>query len=205
MRSTVYTVFISMILAALLVVTQGCCRPRDGETGAQGLPGVGGNPGIPGTPGSNGYNSVAAILPTASGCAAGGTTLLVALDTNNSSFLDEFDSNIQSSEICNGVAGIDGSNGQDGSNGNNGTNGSDGINAPPTPFTPVGIIDPCGDAPGIYDEVFLQLANGTILASFSSNASGLNTRFSVLVPGSYVTTDGSNCYFTVNSSNQVVY
>jgi hypothetical protein len=66
------------------------------------------------------------------------------------------------------------------------------------------IIDPCGDAPGIHDEVILRLANGQLLASFSQNASGLNTRFSILTQGNYITSDGSNCHFSVTSDNQVL-
>lgn len=65
------------------------------------------------------------------------------------------------------------------------------------------VIDPCGDAPGIYDEVILRLANGQLLASFSQNASGLNTRFSILTAGNYVTTDGSNCHFSVSLDGEV--
>ncbi len=65
------------------------------------------------------------------------------------------------------------------------------------------VIDPCGDAPGIYDEVILRLANGQLLTSFSENANGKNTRFSILTPGSYVTTDGSDCSFTVSADGSV--
>lgn len=88
--------------------------------------------------------------------------------------------------------------------GNNGSNGTPGVSAPPTDFTPVGIEDPCGDAPDIYDEVFLRLANGTLLASFSDDANGDNTRFSILDPGTYTTTDGDNCTFTVTSSYAII-
>jgi len=79
-------------------------------------------------------------------------------------------------------------------------NGQDGTDAPPTAYTVVGLVDPCGDKPGIYDEVFFRLHNGLLVASFSDNQNGLNTRFSVLTPGSYRTTDGSNCYFSVDSN-----
>lgn len=195
MKRTIYTAFCIAILTICIILMQGCCpkRGKDGATGAVGAPG------LPGISGTNGYNSVANLVANAPGCSNGGSTLLIALDTNSNSVLDVADSNIQSTEICNGVDGADGNDGVDGQD------GSDGADAPPTAFSPVGLIDPCGDAPGIYDEVFLQLANGMILASFSSNASGLNTRFSVLIPGNYVTTDGSNCHFSVNSSGQVVY
>ena len=72
-----------------------------------------------------------------------------------------------------------------------------------TQYNIVTIIDPCGDAPGIYDEVLLQLANGQIVASFSQNAAGDNTRFALIPQGSYVTTDGSGCRFNVSSTGVV--
>jgi hypothetical protein len=49
------------------------------------------------------------------------------------------------------------------------------------------------------------LSNGTILASFSDNISGYNTRWSVLVPGSYSTTDGDGCSFTVDNTGTFTY
>lgn len=85
-------------------------------------------------------------------------------------------------------------NGTPGAQGAAGQNGADAVAA---------IIDPCGDDPGIYDEVILKLANGTLLASMSDKANGENTRFVVLTPGSYRTTDGSNCNFTVTASGTV--
>jgi hypothetical protein len=73
----------------------------------------------------------------------------------------------------------------------NGVNGMDAITS---------VIDPCGKQ-AAYDEVLLQLSNGLLLASFSDNASGKNTRFSVIGNGNYVTTDGTGCRFTVNNNN----
>lgn len=67
----------------------------------------------------------------------------------------------------------------------------------------VSIIDPCGDAVNVHDEVLLKLSDGKILASFSDTTAGKNTRFSVLTQGSYVTTDGSNCSFSVDASGNV--
>lgn len=61
----------------------------------------------------------------------------------------------------------------------------------------VSIKDPCGDKANVYDEVFLVLSTGEMLSSFSDTASGLNTRFAKLTPGSFATTDNSACYFTV--------
>jgi hypothetical protein len=68
----------------------------------------------------------------------------------------------------------------------------------------VDTIDICGDGPGV-DEVLLRLSNGKILASFSQNASGLNTRFAILTPGNYVSTDSQNCFFTVQANGNVVW
>ncbi|HMK71768.1 MAG TPA: hypothetical protein VK454_00435, partial [Myxococcaceae bacterium] len=56
---------------------------------------------------------------------------------------------------------------------------------------------------GGFDEVFLRLANGTVVASFSQDAGGTNTRLSVLVDGSFVTSDGTNCAFTITTNTSV--
>ncbi len=67
----------------------------------------------------------------------------------------------------------------------------------------VAIKDPCG-AQGAYNEVFLKLSNGRYLSSFSQTANGLNTRFVLLEDGSPVTTDGTNCHFTVSNGGTVI-
>lgn len=84
-----------------------------------------------------------------------------------------------------------------------GQNGQDGAQGPAGAAAVLEVIDPCGDAPDVVDEVILRLANGQLLASFSQNASGLNTRFAVITQGSYVTTDGSNCAFSVDANGNV--
>jgi hypothetical protein len=61
------------------------------------------------------------------------------------------------------------------------------------------LIDPCGDGAG-YDEVLLRTSKGDIVAYFES---GSARRLSVLKPGSYATTDGTGCAFTVNSEMKV--
>jgi len=66
--------------------------------------------------------------------------------------------------------------------------------------TVVGFKDVCGDKSGIIDEIMFKLADGRYVAYFES---GGDRRLSVLPAGNYRTTDGSNCYFTVNSSNQI--
>lgn len=104
--------------------------------------------------------------------------------------------------ICDGINGEDG---EIGATGPQGPKGDPGATAPTSPYEVTQVIDPCGDAPGIYDEVFLKMANGTLIASFSDSAAGNNTRLSVLVPGSYVTTDGSNCHVVVHSDGTVTW
>ena len=120
--------------------------------------------------------------------------ILLATDINRNGTLDlTGDSDLQSADICNGTDGV----------GQVGPQGIPGQNAPANQFSVVSVIDPCGDKSGVYDEVMLKLGNGSILASFSDNANGKNTRFSLLTPGSYVTTDGSMCFFTVNSNMDI--
>lgn len=67
----------------------------------------------------------------------------------------------------------------------------------------VDIIDPCGDHPTKIDEVILRTQSGKLIASFSDNANGQNTRFSIIKVGSYVTTDGTNCHFSVDVNGSV--
>jgi hypothetical protein len=83
---------------------------------------------------------------------------------------------------------------KNGADGEMGAAGSDAV---------VQLIDPCGDAPGVLDEVILRLSSGVLLASVSDNTSGKNTRFAVITPGSYATTDGTGCTFTVDADGAV--
>jgi hypothetical protein len=92
------------------------------------------------------------------------------------------------------------SDGVDGNDGADGVDGEDGDDAVVNGSTILAVIDPCGDTAGIHDEVLLRLSNNTLISSFSDAASGLNTRFSLLRPGSYITTDGSVCRFTIDAN-----
>lgn len=67
----------------------------------------------------------------------------------------------------------------------------------------VDVYDPCGTQ-GSWNEVFLHTSDGRYIASFSDNSNGQNTRFTVLQDGSYVTTDGTHCYFTVSGGGTVI-
>lgn len=83
--------------------------------------------------------------------------------------------------------------GQNGANGQDGQDGQDGADAPPTAYTVVDMINPGGDGPG-FDEVLLRLANGQLVAHFSSGGLQFLT---ILSPGNYVTTDAGAVPFTV--------
>lgn len=61
----------------------------------------------------------------------------------------------------------------------------------------VGLIDPCGDTPNKYDEVFLRLNDGSIVVYFED---GNNRRLSVITEGLYKTTDGTSCVFEIDSN-----
>jgi hypothetical protein len=89
-----------------------------------------------------------------------------------------------------------------GAPGPTGPQGQPGTPAPPTAYSVVDVIDPCGPSGG-FDEVFLRLANGTVVASFSDNSAGQNTRLSILVDGTFETSDGTNCVFTVSTDTSV--
>lgn len=105
-----------------------------------------------------------------------------------------------------GTPGTVGAQGPQGVRGETGAAGADGVNgldAALPPYSVVSILDPCGDAPGIVDEVLLKLANGQVLVSFSDNSSGKNTRFSILSPGTFITTDGSSCVFTLDAHGDI--
>lgn len=63
----------------------------------------------------------------------------------------------------------------------------------------VEFIDPCGPE-GSFDEIVLKTASGKFVAFFQSG----NKRFLSQLPnGNYVTTDGTNCNFSISGTNLV--
>lgn len=79
------------------------------------------------------------------------------------------------------------------------TNGSTSV------YSILEVIDPCGPTPSIYNEVLLRLANNQLLALFADNVNGYNPRLAIIPPGSYMTTDGSSCYFNIDANNNVTW
>lgn len=63
------------------------------------------------------------------------------------------------------------------------------------------VIDPCGQEV-VHDEIILRLTDRSLIAYFEN---GGNRFLSELLPGEYVTTDGSNCHFTVTENLEVLY
>lgn len=80
------------------------------------------------------------------------------------------------------------------------SNGTDGSDAPPTNFTIIDTIDPCGPE-AVFDEVLLRLADDSLLAFFAGSGGFLT----LIGPGNYITTDGTNCQFAVDSNMNVLF
>lgn len=81
-----------------------------------------------------------------------------------------------------------------------GPQGPVGPAAPATPFTIVQAITPCPNLPGAHAEVILVMQNRQLLASVSNSDTLSNTRLAFISVGSWRTTDGRNCNFTVTAS-----
>lgn len=134
-----------------------------------------------GPPGESGFNSLIAMSRGAAACLSGeGVTIISALDINRSGVIElDSDINVEVAFVCDGAS-VEG------------------------PFSNVEVMDPCGDTPGKVDEVLLRLSDGTVLVSFSDNAAGNNTRFALIAPGTYSTTDGTGCTFTLGSDGRLL-
>jgi len=95
--------------------------------------------------------------------------------------------------ICNGTNGLNGSNGNNGNDGKDGKDGKDGIDG----TNGVGNVTPIQLCPGdtaAFKEYGL-IINNQLYAVYHNNSAG-HTFLAQLSPGSYVTTNGSNCHFT---------
>jgi hypothetical protein len=185
----------SFVTLALLMVLVSCGARREGKTGAAGAPG------------SNGSNGLSLVTQVSSVEVDDLSCKLtnIYFDTNRDSIYSLGDIFQNGFLVCDGAVGAQGeqgeqgeagSDGADGLNGSDGLDGVDGQDANST-YSIVEVVDPCPTLNGAHDEVLLKLGNGTYLASFSDNISGYNTRFSIISNGSYATTDGTGCSFTI--------
>lgn len=86
-------------------------------------------------------------------------------------------------------------------NGKNGSDGKDGKDAPPSPYQISEIINPC-DETRQYHEVLLRTTGGKLLAHYSDGTKQFMTEIG---PGSYVTTDGYACRFSVDAQMRVTW
>lgn len=85
------------------------------------------------------------------------------------------------------------SNGSDGINGADGADGLDG--------TVITFVDPCPTISHAFPEL-LALIEGTYYAVY---ASGAKVHLAKLTPGTYQTTDGRSCVFTINAEGQLQF
>ena len=179
---------------------------------------VNGKDGINGSAGVQGFSTIIEQLSVdQSACLNGGTAFKLALDVNRNNLIDDSDENVRLSIICNGINGIDGIDGSDGVNGvdgedgtdgqdgadgqqgEKGDNGVDGVN-----LAQVTLLNPCGDAPGLVDEIIIRLPNGTLLATFTDSSNGKDLRLAVISEGDFETRDGDNCSYSIDSNNNIV-
>lgn len=205
-----------------------------GETGAQGSTGAAGTNGVNGSNGVNGTNcSVVQTSLGATISCTDGTTAYIYNGTNGTNGSDGQDgqdgsdgsdgedgqdgsscSAIQMSNgvlvscsngtqgfVANGQDGQDGEDGEDGEDGQDGTNGTNGTNGQNGSDGVIEVINPCG-VQGQFEELLFRLSDGKVYALYFGSGNAFLTWLS---PGSYVTTDGKNCHFSVNSSNQVTW
>lgn len=148
---------------------------KDGQDGATGAPGVQGPQGETGANGNDG--SSCSVTENMIGGA-----IISCTDGTSAVVLD----------------GQDGASGRDGLDGKD---GKDGMDASLLPFSIVGFVDPCGPQ-STYDEILIQLTNGQVVAHFSSG----NRQFLTSIgPGTYITTDGTGCIFTIQNDMTITW
>lgn len=162
-----------LIIALLLLFVSCGQRGRSGLSGSKGL---------------DGYSLVVNIteLETDDGIACKRTDIFQDIDRNNFYSIEDVYQN--GFLLCDGAIGNKGDKGDKGDDGESFTSA----------YQIVDLIDPCGtEHLNGYDEIIIKLNNGRYISSFSDNANGKNTRLGFLPSGSYVTTDGTNCRFTL--------
>jgi len=91
--------------------------------------------------------------------------------------------------------------GEEGAEGEQGPEGGQGVRGEQGESPIIEIIDPCGKESS-YDEVLFRLSDDLIYAVYSDKE---KVHLVELIPGTYTTTDSTNCKFTVTEDNDVIW
>ena len=211
-----------LVMLGILLLTASCGSEQIEFTGVDGRDGV---DGVDGVDGRDGFNSLVTFtrLDTETEVCESGSGFLFAsgLDLNRNGVLD-MEEIIEStvSAVCDGIPGPQGPVGPMGPQGPVGAQGPQGVVGPQGETGPQGeqgiaglpgspgqdalvaVLDPCGKQ-SQYDEVFFEFSDGKIYAVYAHVKSG-KVHLVQMVPGNWVTTDGTGCYFTVTSDYEIV-
>ena len=95
----------------------------------------------------------------------------------------------------------DGSIGPEGEPGEQGEEGEQGARGEMGEPSIIEIIDPCGEESS-YDEILFRLSDDLIYAVYSDKK---KVHLVELIPGHYVTTDGTDCAFIVTDEGEVIW
>lgn len=136
-----------------------------------------------GEDGQDGTSSVMTFTASAPSCPNGGYTVSVQNGAVTTSF-----------PVCNGLNGADGAQGIQGLQGPAGANGTPGSTVTPVKF--------CNDDPSAYPEYGLYI-DGVLFAVYWGDTPGSNGHqeqafLTKVTPGTYKSTGGNNCTFTIN-------
>ena len=100
---------------------------------------------------------------------------------------------------------------KDGMKGATGTQGEPGTSVPDGASLLIAVINPCGDAPGIYDEIVFVDTDGHAYAYYEDNADytsykDQNRRIIEIPVNTYLrTTDGDNCKFKLDGGANLIF
>lgn len=175
------SLFVLVSVCALPITS--CLRGRKGDSGS---PGSQGAQGVAGKDGSAGAGCQVSQIPVGDSVLPRGGAVVICEDGT-------------SAVISNGAQGEQGEKGDTGAQGEQGPSGS------ASALAIVAKVDPCGTAPGIYNEILLKLGDGSLVCLFADNSNGKNPRLSQLTAGCYTTTDGDSCTFCVDSTGSLTY
>lgn len=128
-----------------------------------------------------------------------GVLVYSGVDEDEDGFLSEEEID-NFSYVCDGVDGTNGIDGIDGENGINGEDGEDGTDGVDTEGDNIMIIDPCGKET-THDEILMSINGNSYIAFFEKKSYQYLTE---LVPGDYMTSDGTNCRFTISETGEIL-